>query len=101
MGALGAEGKLVLVFGNLTTEELNNFCHMSVLQMVTVFSTALHRSWLVWTVFTGRDMLSQLNSALTTYLLGDVLQSTDNLQFILSSEHHLPCPFLLFHYLFL
>jgi len=51
----------------------------------------------------GRCMLSKLNSTLTlaTYLLGDLLQSNDNLQFILSVECHLPCTYLLIHYLFL
>jgi len=76
---------------------------MSVLQRVSVFSTPLQGSWLVWTVFMGRCMLSKLNSTLTlaTYLLGDLLQSNDNLQFILSVECHLPCTYLLIHYLFL
>lgn len=52
MGARGKAGSGVApaIFVSLTTEELSNFCHMSVLQMVTVFSAALHGSCLVWTV---------------------------------------------------
>lgn len=90
-----------------TEQLLSHVENNAVLQRSTVFSTPsptpLHRSWIVWTVFVGKGMLSKLNStlALTSYLLCDLLWRTDKLQFNLSGKSHRSYPPLLTYDLFL